>query len=67
MMIVWAVVDAPVGVVKRIVCDEVALIESEVIVSERPVSAAASAARNGNTVTIVRAMTRRRLRGLVRV
>ena len=64
--IVAVLVAAPDGVVKRIVCEEVALIVCDVIVSERPVRAAANAGRTGKTVTNVTAITRRRLRGFVR-
>jgi hypothetical protein len=67
MMIVDVLAPAPDGVVKRIVCDEVALIVCEVIVSESPVKDAACAGRTGKTVTIVTAITRRRLRGFERV
>jgi hypothetical protein len=66
MTIVCPVEEAPVGVVKRIVCDEVALIERDDIVSERPVRAAASAGLTGKILTITSAITRNRLRGLDR-
>jgi hypothetical protein len=67
MMIVEVALDAPLGVVKRITCEDVALIESDDIVSERPVRDAASAGCIGNTVTTVRIKTRRKLIGFVRV